>query len=98
MGRSPDRLSRHRESLRMTIHMTDAEYAAAREFDLMPLEARAFVALRDCADNYCPKERIHSDDSTRKVLICNLRKKLGIRIINIRGRGYLLEKRLEAAE
>lgn len=80
------------------ITMTDEEWVTARDFKLRPLEARAFVALRDCTENYCPRERIHDDRNTCKVLISILRSKLGphVRILNIRGRGYLL-KFVEAA-
>lgn len=77
----------------MTIRMTNDEFGAARDFKLRPLEARAFVALRDCTENYCPRERIHNDRNTCKVLICILRSKLGphVKILNIRGRGYVLQ-------
>lgn len=79
----------------MTVYLNDIEAAAARGFGLRPLEARAFVALRDCAENYCPRDRIHSDRNTCKALISILRSKLrplGVKIRNVRGRGYFIEK------
>jgi DNA-binding response OmpR family regulator len=78
--------------------MNDLEWKASREFSLTPGEARTFLLLKE-SENYCPSRLIHADSNTRKVLISNLRRKLERRfdIQNIRGRGYLMEARIEAS-
>lgn len=70
--------------------MNDDEAFLAKQFGLRPDEARVLSALRE-AEGYCPDECIHHDSNTRKVLICKLRKKTQIKIVNIRGIGYRLE-------
>lgn len=75
----------------MSHTMNDLEWQAAKEFKLTPGEAKTFVLLKESA-TYCSMRQIHASFGTRKVLICNLRRKIKNRftIRNIRGRGYLM--------
>jgi len=77
----------------MTVRLNDIEINAAMRYGLQPGEAKLFVALRKSYPDILPhgKDRLNKD--SRKVWVCNLRKKLkphGYSVHNIHGLGYQL--------
>jgi DNA-binding response OmpR family regulator len=76
----------------MVTFLNEGEIIAARVYGLRPAEARLLTDLRESYPKILPHCRNHNKGS-RKVWVCNLRKKLrpyGFDVNNVRGKGYRL--------
>jgi hypothetical protein len=73
--------------------MNEQERIAAMAYDLSPMQAAAFIRMRDHDGEFVPFDLVHSDYTYRKVMVTKLRQKLrpfDIGVLNVFGKGYKL--------